>query len=258
MIRGMSFLVFLVIGVFAVLEFSAFKYIETAKTQAEVRVFLTGDADIDYLKKEIEKEKGVEGDEFLSEEYALEEFKKEFKISNLVINPLPASFRVVLNPKYKTPEYLSSFSARVKRLDGVDNVVYGKEYIQTLCTVSQYFKWLCCGACGLLFFLLLFTIITSLNHRLWVMKNEIAVLHSFGISKLRLKLRLGSRVAIENLVLSCIAVGLVYGSAYIIFTQAKPNLNFLFTQAKACGYFMFGFVGGCALLTFIISLMKRL
>lgn len=216
MSRGLNFLVFLTIGIFILLEVNAFKYIEKAKVDAEVRVFLKESADTDYLKREIEKETGVEKALYLSEEYAMQEFKEEFELTepmgrfDLLANPLPASFRVVLNPKYKNPEYLSCFSKRVSALDGIESIVYGKEYIQTISTINKYFTWLSYGMGGLLFFLTLLTLNTSLNHRSLVMKNETSFLRSVGVSKWKLKLRLSGRALFENIILSGIAIGLIY------------------------------------------------
>lgn len=246
----MNFFVFLIISVFAMLGFSGFRYIDKAKTQVEVRVFLSDSSDVEYLQSEIVKDVGVENVEFLSKEYALQEFKKEFKASNLpTINPLPASFIVELNPRYKTTEYLRSFSKRIETLNGVDKVVYGEEYIQTLCTVSQYFKWLSYGVSGLLFLLFLFTIIMSINHKVLVARDETSFLSLFGISKLKLKIRLGSKFAIENLVLSGIAVAVVYSVSKFILLKSDVTLPI---------DFIFKFVGGCGILTFFILLTKKI
>lgn len=245
---------FFIVGIFMLLKFNAFQYIREAKVGAEVRVFLKEDADVDYLKMEIEKEKGVEEVVWLSEEYALEEFKKEFKLVNLpesIINPLPASFRVVLAPEYKTTEYLSYFSTKLEALDGVGSVVYGREYIQTICRISKYFSWLSYSIGGLLFSLVFLTITTSLSHQLLTLKRTTSLLYSFGISKFRLKIRIGSRAFVENIGLSGIAIGLIYF-----------GYRFFFANSMVCKFlptsFILGFVGVCGLLTFIISMTKKI
>lgn len=252
MSRGLNFLIFLMIGIFILLEFNALKYIEFAKASAEIRVFLKESADSDYLKWEIEKESGVEKAIYLSEEYALQEFKKEFKIASnffdLVVNPLPASFRLILKSKYINPEYLTYLSKRISALDGVETIVYGEEYIQTISTISKYFTWLSYGMGGLLFFLTLLTLNTILNHQLLVLKNEISLLYSLGISKKRLKLRLGIRALFENIILSGIAIGLIYCG------NRLSVIGYRFVDLPSS--FMLGFVGGCGVLTFIVSLTK--
>ena len=256
MSRGLRFLVFLMMGLFGLFEFNAVKYIRDINEKVEIRVFLDDNAEVKYLKSEIEKESGVKEAKWLPTQYALQEFKKEFKINYLpqsTVRSLPSSFNVVLDNKYKTPQYLASFSTKVKALDGVDEVVYGKEYVQTIYTVSKYFAWASYGMWGLLFFLFLLTTALSLNHKLLILKNETTFLYAFGIPKWRLKFRFGIRNFIETIILSGSAMGIIYcGYRFVPFPCGTGLTTFLPIS------FMLDFVIGCGIVVFVASLTKRI
>lgn len=254
--RGMNFLVFLVIGVFILLEFNAFRYIRRLKDGAEIRVFLASDADIEGVRKELEKREGVAEVIFVSKDYALREFKKGFKMSGFFLsggdrNPLPASFRVVLDAKYKNPRYLGYFGASVERVKGVKKFVYPKEYIQNICIVRTYLTRISYGVCGLLFFLTLTVIATSLNREALILKNEREVLQRLGVPRGKLKIRLSGQVFMENLVLSGVAMGVVYCGYRFLLIKAFSGAVFL------PSILIFGFIGGCGLLSFIIAILRK-
>jgi cell division protein FtsX len=213
MSRLLNFVVFLVIAGFAFVEFNAFRYLRDAEDKSEIRVFLEKRAKVKHLTDEITKEEGVEDVEYLSEEYALQEFKNEFKVADIAemdVNPLPASFRVIMDRQHKNPEYLRAFSARVRALDGIEGVIYEERYIRVVSVVGKYFRWLSWGTTGLLFLLVIFTVTTSLKHRLLILRNETALFESLGLHPWKLRLRLGLRAALESVGLSAVGLLIVY------------------------------------------------
>jgi cell division protein FtsX len=213
MSRLLNFIVFLVVAGFAFVEFNTFRYLKDAEDRSEIRVFLEKRAKVKFLTNEITKEEGVKGVEYLSEEYALQEFKKEFNVADLVemdVNPLPASFRVIMDRKHKNPQYLRAFSARVRTLAGVEGVVYEERYMRVVSTVGKYFRWLSWGTTGLLFLLVIFTVTMSVRHKLLILRNETALFESLGLHPWKLRLRLGLRAALENVGLSVLGLLIVY------------------------------------------------
>ncbi len=257
MSRILNFFLFLITGIFLLLSFNGFKFLAHLKESMEVRAFLTTDANPDSLRKEIMEEEGVDTLIFISKDYALREFEKEFEAPFMPDkNPLPASFRIVLNPKYKNPEYLSSLANSLEALPGVKKLVYGKEYIQNIHTISIYFAWISAGMSGLLFFLILFSIITTLNQKSLVLKNETSMLKSFGVSYWRLKIKFSFRAFFENFILSAIVMGILYCGYRFLFIGYihTYSLFLLFLPVS----FIIGFIGGLGLLTLIISLIKKI
>jgi len=110
--------------------------------QIEIEAFLEpglSQKRINELRKEIEKESLVEKVRFISTKQALEEFKKSFgeDISYVLEeNPLPPSFRIVLSPKYSSPEVIDALARQINRLSGVEEVIYQKAIIEF---VHKYF-----------------------------------------------------------------------------------------------------------------------
>jgi len=256
--KGLNFLFFFIIGIFILLDFNGFKFLKHLKESMEVRIFLNEEICPDSLREEIEKKEGIDRLIFISKDHALREFQKEFEAYSVPEeNPLPASFRIILNPKYENPQYLSYLSSSLEAITGVKKLVYGEEYIQNIYTISKYFTWISIGMSGLLFFLILFSIITTLNQRALILRNETSLLKSFGISHWRLKIKLSFRAFFENLILSGVAIGLLYcvyrfllaGTLYAI---QLPLSTFLPIS------FILGFIGGLSILTLIISLIKKI
>ncbi|MBI4722514.1 MAG: hypothetical protein HY769_05890 [Candidatus Stahlbacteria bacterium] len=241
------------IGLFGLFEENAVKYIRDINEKVEIRVFLDDDVEVKSLKSEIEKARGVQEVKWLPTQYALQEFKKEFKIKYLpqsTVRSFPSSFNIVLDNEHKTPQYLFSFATKIEALDGVDEVVYGKEYVQTIYTVSKYFTWGSYGMWGILFFLFLLTLALSLNHKSLVLKDETVFLCAFGISKWRIKASFGIRNLSETIILSGAAIGIIYcGYRFVklpLLTTFLPN------------NFILAFVGGCGIVAFVASFIKRI
>jgi hypothetical protein len=243
--RGLSFLLFLTIGLFIFVEINVFRRLERFKNKVEVRILLKNRKSAKKIKKKLIQEKGIKEFTFLSQNYALKEFERRFGINHsLFTNYFPSSFKIILAPKYITPEYLSTFSKKMREIEGVEEVVYPERYIQNIWKINEYWKWGSYGIGGLLFLLTTFTLWITLHLRkIYIKRKSEAFVSS--------KIRFGGIVLIENIIISGIAIGCVYCFYHFVLVKLLSNIVFLSPN------YIIEFIGGCGVLSFIISMTLK-
>lgn len=102
----------------------------------------------------------------------------------LTENPLPDKFRI----KVRQPEQVDSVAATVRRLTGVDNVVYGQKIVQRLLALGGVFRRVGIGL--ILAFVGVASIIISNTIRLTVFarRREIAIMQLVGATNTYIRL----------------------------------------------------------------------
>src|ERR1035438_347386 len=95
------------------------------------------------IEKEIRQKNFVNNVKYVDKEEAAEKFIKEtgedFR-RILDYNPLPASFSVTLKEMFVEPDSLNKIIPVFSKLDGVDEVVFQKEYVKKMLTYLTTFK----------------------------------------------------------------------------------------------------------------------
>jgi cell division transport system permease protein len=85
---------------------------------------------------------GVESTRIVSKENAAQEFERIFGknlLSTLEENPLPRSIVVIMASKYRTAADFSIIASRIERLNGVESIEYGREWIKKMDTFFLLF-----------------------------------------------------------------------------------------------------------------------
>lgn len=133
-----------IVGFFAIIVYDIQGIISSIKSDVELAVYLEDNIS-EELKKYIEQEviswKETDAVRYISKEQALERFKKQNEGSDILKeiqgNPLPASFEITL----KNPEKIDQVALRFydkdgNCIEGVDEVIYGKKYVNTLFSIT--------------------------------------------------------------------------------------------------------------------------
>ena len=133
-----------IVGFFAVIVYDIQGIINSIKSDVELAVYLEDNIS-EELKKYIEQEviswKETDAVRYISKEQALERFKKQNAGSDILKeiegNPLPASFEITL----KNPEKIDQVALRFydkdgNCIEGVDEVIYGRKYVNTLFSIT--------------------------------------------------------------------------------------------------------------------------
>jgi cell division transport system permease protein len=128
---------FVIVGIFLIITGNLGALVAEWKEQFQVTVFLedgiTGEQ-LALLKKRIQSERAVRATGFTTKEEALQQFKRELKgkeslLEGLGENPIPASFQLRIHENYQTPEALRQLAGSLGRLEGVEDVLYGQEWV---------------------------------------------------------------------------------------------------------------------------------
>jgi cell division transport system permease protein len=128
---------FVVVGIFLIITVNLGALVAEWKEQFQVTVFLEDGItaeQLGLLKKRIQSERAVKATTYTSKEEALQQFKRELRGKELLLeglgeNPIPASFQLRIHDPYQTPEALRQLAASLGRLEGVEDVLYGQEWV---------------------------------------------------------------------------------------------------------------------------------
>ena len=126
------------IGIFSVaalnLKDTLFQFYREIEIEAFLDPVLSPDQ-IHQLQQRIQAFPEISRVSYVSREQALQEFQKVFGENLRAVlkeNPLPASFRIVLNSDYSQPKFVEKVASRLNQLNGIQDVLYQKELIQFL------------------------------------------------------------------------------------------------------------------------------
>ena len=141
---------FLIIGIFLLLVLQFNALVARWREQFQLSVFLDDritPTQLEILEKRIQNEAAVKSLAFITKEQALANFRRELKgqeslLEGLGENPLPASFQLKIREGYQSPAALERLSAFLNRLEGVEDVQYGQEWIERISSAARIMKLL--------------------------------------------------------------------------------------------------------------------
>lgn len=164
--------------------------------EVKVSVYLKDDVapkDVGHVREFLGSSKLVSNVDYLSKDQAAKRFREKigqispgmFSDSEFV-NPLPASFEVVLrkgiggNSEYKA---LVEFAKELATFAGVEEVSYGQGWVENYASVLKVFSWTSAFLLFVLFMGGLFVIGNSIRNSIAQRRDEIAILELFGATK---------------------------------------------------------------------------
>lgn len=182
---------FLIIGIFLLLTLRLSAIVAKWREGFQVTVFLEDgitQEQMDLLKKRILNERAVKAISYLSKEEALADFKREFRgqeglLEGLGENPLPASFQLKIREEYQTPQALKQLAAFLGRLEGVEDVLYGQEWIERLEAAVEILKGLGISIGAVLAVGSLLIVSNTIRLAVYARAEEIEILRLVGATK---------------------------------------------------------------------------
>lgn len=216
------------------------------RTREELKVYVYFKDDVSYSRIEQEHRRllgmqQVESIVYVSEAEAMLEFREQlgdesYILETLDANPLPASFRVSLKKEAKDKRSMETFAARVAQLDIVEEVNYGKDFLDRFTMLTQVFMYID-GVLGVIVLLSSIFIISN-TVRLTVLGRQ----KSIEIQKLvgATNRFITTPFVIEGAVQGGLAALVSLGCLAVIFAVVKnmvPDVAFL-TMGKMATYVM--------------------
>ena len=134
---GAITIAFLITGIFLLLTLNLSAVVERWAEDFQVVVFLHDtitEEQQTLLRKRLDGEMAVREVTYVSKKDALAKFRQqtggqESLLEGMSTNPLPASFELRIHEKYQTASSLGQLAASLKRMEGVEDVLYGQEWV---------------------------------------------------------------------------------------------------------------------------------
>ena len=180
----MIFLTLFVMGVFLLFAFSSTTLLSYFETKPQLTIFFKDEKNKDSINKLIDKLRAtgkVSSSTYISKEQALAIYKEQNKNDPLLLEMvtadiLPSSLEISAT----SPKYMSELAELVKNEQGIDEVVFQKDVIETLITWTTTIRKV-----GLMFIIFLFLstfliLLTTTGMKIALRKEEIAILKLVG------------------------------------------------------------------------------
>jgi cell division transport system permease protein len=180
--------------------------------QIEISAYLTSDstpAQITSIRHLLGADPRIASVDFVSKKAGLAELRDRTKgvidTALLTENPLPDKFRI----KVAVPEQVPAVAVSVRRLRGIQNVVYGQTIVQRLLQLGQVLRRVGIGV--IVVFLAVAGIIISNTIRLTVFarRREISIMQLVGATNLYIRIPFICEGLLDGLIGSLLAVGIL-------------------------------------------------
>ncbi|MBU2590992.1 MAG: ABC transporter permease [Nitrospinae bacterium] len=177
--------------------------------------------EIKDLESWIAENKDVATMNYISKDDALADFKKEFKWDESVLegighNPLPASFVITLKGGAKNLEAIDGIAADLIKFKGVEDVEYGREWVEQLRSLIAIARLIIVGVGILLALGLLFIVSNTISLSIYSRLDEIKVMKLVGATKRFIRGPFVVEGIIEGIIGSIAAMIFLYGSYLIL------------------------------------------
>ncbi len=142
---GVVALSMFILGLFILVTGNVFRTMQLAEERVEIVAYLREDlsqSELVKLKSRVALLRGVEEVSHVSKEKAMAWLREELKndpdlLETLEMNPLPPSLEIKVAREFRNPDHLSEMARRVAILKGVEEVDYGKEWVERLAKVAR-------------------------------------------------------------------------------------------------------------------------
>lgn len=234
---GMIAAVTLILGIFGLLALNLSGLVNSWREQVQIILFLEeglNSATLAKIQKKVAEEPAVKSFTYVSKSEALSRFRQEAKsmgdlLRGLDENPLPASLEIKVRPQYQDGETLHRLAEDFGKLKGVEDVLYGQEWVERLLTFFNLLELLGLGLGGLLLLSALFIVANTIRLTVMARKEEMEILLAVGATKGYISRPYLLEGMIHGLLGVGVALALLYGLYQLLLSQMS------FSSAAALG-----------------------
>ncbi len=211
---------FIVVGIFLIIARNLGAMVADWKEQFQVTVFLEDRITTEQLalvKKRIESERAVKGMTYTSKEEALQNFKRELRgkeslLDGLGENPIPASLQLGIHEAYQTPEALRQLASFLSRLEGVEDVLYGQEWMDRLTAAVRMLRLLGLTVGLVLGMASLLIVSNTIRLAVYARVEEIEIMRLVGATKMHIRAPFLLEGMIQGALGACLAILILFGA----------------------------------------------
>ncbi len=271
---GAITIAFLIAGIFLLLTLNLSAVVDRWAEDFQVVIFLHDNITKEQqvlVRKRLDGELAVREVIYVSKKQALAKFRKQTRgqeslLEGMKTNPLPASFELRIREKYQTANSLGQLAASLKRMEGVEDVLYGQEWVERLTSVVEVMKIVGIVIGGVLGVASLFIVSNTIRMAVYARAQEIEIMRLVGATRTYVQIPLILEGTLQGGLGAALALGLLYvlfratlwqlgTSASIIFSG--PELaQFLETEYRMAMIGIGVFLGGVASLVAVRRFLK--
>lgn len=140
------------------------------------------------IQNRLRTDRGVQTFTYLSKEKALADFREQFPseshlLEGLGENPLPASFVVTLSPSLRSSDAIKQWAEQLRKVSGVDQVQYSRDWIDNLSTLVGYLELTAVGVGTILAAASVTIIASTIRLTLYARREEIDIMRMIGATR---------------------------------------------------------------------------
>lgn len=169
----------IILGCFFIVITNFTHFAEMAKGVLELKVYLKEGVDPEPLKAAINELKGVKGVKFVSKEEGAKWLEKSLGVKNLFVtsdNPLPDTLDIKLDTEVNVKKLVQ----RISTLEGVDEVAYGKTFVEAMIIIIQIIWILGISLVGIVALVVLYIIVNTIRLTVLTRWKEIEIMKLVG------------------------------------------------------------------------------
>jgi cell division transport system permease protein len=180
--------------------------------QIEISAYLRADAtpaQTTAISHFLARDPRIGSAQFVPKKQGLAELRQQTKgtidTALLTENPLPDKFRI----KARVPDDVPAVAESVRRLSGVDNVVYGQKIVQQLLQLGRVLRRIGIAVIAVFFVVAGIIIANTIRLTVFARRREIAIMQLVGATNTYIRLPFICEGLLAGVVGSLIAVGLL-------------------------------------------------
>ena len=184
----------------------------TLLDQIEISAYLLPDATpaaVTAIASNLAQDPRVAAAQYVSKRQGLAELRERTKgtidTGLLTENPLPDKFRI----KVRNPENVAAVAANVRRLTGINNVVYGQKIVQRLLQLGAVLRRIGIGVIAVFFGVAGIIISNTIRLTVFARRREISIMQLVGATNTYIRLPFICEGLIDGLIGALLALGLL-------------------------------------------------
>jgi cell division transport system permease protein len=215
---------FVIIGIFLLVILHMNALVAEWKEQFQLSVFLEDkitQTQLEILEKRIQNESAVKRVTFITREQALANFRRELKgqeslLEGLGSNPLPASFQIKIREGYQSPAALERLSAFLSRLEGVEDIQYGQDWIERISNAARIVRLLGLIIGSVLTLGSALIISNTIRLAVYARAAEIEIMRLVGATKAYIRAPFLVEGVLQGTLGALLALGLLFGAYRLV------------------------------------------
>lgn len=223
---GIISLSLIVLSTFLIVFLNLRVYVDTWKSQIQVTAYLNSavtDEQLQSMEQAIAGYPEVHELHYTSKDEALAVLKQAFPdqstaIEGLQENPLPASIDIHLKEEFQTLEQIEFVAAKVERIPGVDEVEYGKSWLEGYVQFLRFVKAAALAVGTVIVLATVFIISNTIKLTVYARKEEIEIMRLVGATNGFVRTPFFLEGIMQGLLGSVLALGILSG-CFKLFTH---------------------------------------